>query len=113
MRTLNFNDNSDIDFRITDGEESLKQRITQKLKFLRGEWFINQRQGMPYYQELLGQNASNLQLMRRIIIQQILDIEDVQGVSNVAVSFDRVNRVYQFSANVQSVTANITINRNL
>lgn len=38
---------------LDDLPAEVAQRLTVRLNFFKGEWFLDRRQGIPYYQELL------------------------------------------------------------
>ncbi len=86
MLTLNA-PTTDINFTLVDGLDSVRQRVRQRLLFLFGEWFLQTQSGVPHLQEVLG-NPNDLALIRRVITEHIIAVEDVTGVQDVEVSFD-------------------------
>lgn len=42
---------------VVDTEE-IAQRLRQNLKFFFGEWFLDTRQGIPYYEQILKKNPN-------------------------------------------------------
>lgn len=55
-----------------DGPASVAQHLRNRLRFFRGEWFRDRRQGTPYYERVLvkGPSLQALRIMfRRIIVQ--------------------------------------------
>ena len=66
---------------IEQGLEAVRQRVLQRLHFVRGEWFLSDTEGIPYYQELFGQ-PYNEGLAARVISSEVLR---VAGVANVEV----------------------------
>jgi hypothetical protein len=52
--------------------EEVVQRIRVSLLLFRGEWFLDETQGVPYWQSILGQKTPLMQLQRifRSVVQQ-------------------------------------------
>lgn len=43
---------------LLEGVELIEQRLRQRLKFFRGEWYLDTSQGVPYFQEILRKGIS-------------------------------------------------------
>jgi hypothetical protein len=39
--------------------EEVAQRLRSRFRFFKGEWFLDRREGFPWYQRILGQRPSN------------------------------------------------------
>lgn len=46
------------DLVIVDGIEAIAQDVTARLRFFLGEWFLDTRVGIPFYQRILVKNPS-------------------------------------------------------
>lgn len=46
------------DLVLVDSTEAIKQDVLQRLRFFRGEWFLDNTIGIPYYQQILVKNPS-------------------------------------------------------
>lgn len=51
------NDNGDLDFsngsfNTVSGSDKVIQKLIIRLRFVKGEWFLDTTQGMPYYQDI-------------------------------------------------------------
>lgn len=102
MLTLN-SPTVDIDFTLTDGVDSVRQRVRQRLLFLFGEWFLATQSGVPHLQEILG-NPDDLDVVRRVITDHILAVEDVTGVQDVTVALDSERkRTVNYTAKVNTI----------
>ena len=74
-----------------DGFDAARTAIAQRLRFQRGSYFLDQRQGLPYLGVLLRKNP-NLRATSRMISETIASVPGVLAVDFVRVEVDRVNR---------------------
>lgn len=74
-----------------DGVEATKQAIAQRLRHVRGEFFLDQRTGVPYFGVLLRKNP-NLRAASAAISAAIASVPGVLAVDSVAISVDRPTR---------------------
>jgi hypothetical protein len=77
---------------LIDGPEEVAQAIRSRLLFFKGEWFLDQREGTPYYQEILGKKAVDLNVIRTIYRDIISDTPGVDSVLNIDIILDGVTR---------------------
>lgn len=107
MRTLSAS--QDIDGRIADGLEGLVQRVTQRLRFWVGTWFLNRNQGVHYRMDIFGQRQF-LGIAQQAITDQILSFTgEVTGVDDVVVSLDNASRTLTYEATVSTVYGSMSI----
>ena len=81
-------------FDLVSGDEEVRQKLNIRMRFLQGEWFLDQRIGIPYFQEILVKNPDEGRI-RDIYRQTILTtpgVRDLQDLT-VTVDADRVLRV--------------------
>lgn len=105
-------DTHDLDVRAYDlgfaeGTQLVVQRIKQRLWFFLGEWFLNIREGVPYYQQILvkrPQLPTVESIFKRTILQtpgvvQLMQfsLEYENDIRRLRVDF-RVNTVYGVSS---------------
>jgi hypothetical protein len=58
-------------FVMIEGVHQVRQRLSSRLKFFLGEWFLDLRQGVPYLRDVFRKNPSApviRSLLRRVII---------------------------------------------
>lgn len=86
------------DLRLVDGQlvlvtgaEAIRQDITVRLRWFRGEWFLDRRTGVPWFQSILGQKLA-LAFIERILRGAILATPGVASITTFALSFDAVER---------------------
>ena len=46
-------DMSDTDLRLVTGRDAIRQHLIQRLKTFLAEWFLDQRIGVPYFQQVM------------------------------------------------------------
>ena len=76
---------------IEQGLEAVRQRVLQRLHFVRGEWFLSDTEGVPYYQEMFAQPYSE-GLAARVIASEVSNVAGVDNVEVVSSSLDSAGR---------------------
>jgi len=71
-------DGQDID--ITEGIETIAQRLYVKLQTFKGTWFLDPNFGVPYYQFILGKDFT-ASTLNAIFIEAILTTPGVQKLA--------------------------------
>lgn len=95
-RDLALNASSDLviengDLRLTNGKETLEQRIRRTLLTFKSEWFLDEDLGMPYYQEILGQKNS-IGAIKAIFVDAIQNIDGLKELKDIKVKLDDIKR---------------------
>lgn len=67
------------------------QAIRIRLKFFRGEWFLDREQGVPWFEQIFVKNP-NLEHVRAIFRKVIVDTPGVGDVRTVEVTYDPLTR---------------------
>lgn len=108
MLTLAMDENGDIyvdkngNFATVSELEALRQKILQRLRLFLGEWFLDTTRGVPYFQNILGENV-NPSIATQILTNEIAKEDEITAVKNVQYTFDRITRNFTYSATVSSV----------
>lgn len=79
-----------------DGLEAIRQDINIRLRFFKGEWFLNTEVGIPYFQKILGQKP-RLNVIRDIYRTAILGTPGILAITALTVDFDRSSRKVSIS----------------
>lgn len=77
------------DIALTD---SVAQKIKIRLRWWLGEWRWDEDEGLPYKDELLVKNPDT-DSFEMAVREKIFEIEEVTGVQDVTVTYDRKTRV--------------------
>lgn len=109
MATINA-PNGDIGegFSIATGNEDIRQRCIQRLKFFRGEWLLDRRAGTPWFQRVLTRPIE-IGIVSAIIADTIANVEGVSAVEQVDATLDRETRKLRFSAQIRTIHGTITL----
>ena len=79
-------------FRLTpDLQTYVAQRLDENMSFFLGEWFLDQRLGIPYRQKIIG-SAPDLALLDTIYRRSAYKTVGVSSVKNMKIGFDRSSR---------------------
>lgn len=74
------------DFVLVDGVDAIAQHITIRLNFFLGEWFLDTRLGVPYYEQILGQKP-RLEAVRAIFRRVILETPGMLSISKLNLDY--------------------------
>lgn len=73
----------------------IRQKIRVRFKFFLGEWFLDLRQGIPYYRDVLVKNPS-LPLIRSLFLRVLRRTPGVLEVLRFQLTMDAVTRTLRF-----------------
>lgn len=76
---------------LVGGLEGVAQLVRVAIKLFRGEWFLNAKVGVPWYQRILGQKPE-ISEVRAALLDEIKGIPGVRDVPSLIVEFDGVSR---------------------
>lgn len=79
------------DLSIVDGDDATAQEIRSRLLLFKGSNFVDLREGIPYYQEILAKGIAPARV-RSLLRQAILSHPAVVDVPSLTVSIDRATR---------------------
>lgn len=86
--------------RIVRGIEAVAQRLRVRLRFFQGEWFLDRRQGIPYYRDIFRKNP-NLAVINSIFRQVILGTPGVGRILKINSQVDPAQRLLTFTFDAQ------------
>lgn len=95
------------DLVLTDGQEAIRQHVTQRLKTFLGEWFLDDRIGVPYFQEIL-KKGPNPTIVDSSLKNQIAGTPGVIDIKEFDLDLDNSSR--ELSLNFRARTIDGTIN---
>lgn len=76
---------------IVDGDDALLQHLLIRLRLFKGEWFLDERVGVPYYDSILIKNP-DLVAIRSIFRQAILTTPGIASLDALTTSYDSTTR---------------------
>jgi hypothetical protein len=74
-----------------EGDEATAQEITSRLEFFRGENFLDVREGVPYYQEILAKGVDPARVIA-IVRQAVQSVPSIVDVPRVEIESDNATR---------------------
>lgn len=73
---------------LVTGQEEISQTVGTRIKMIRGEFFADLTQGVPYVGKILVKNPP-LSIVRNIFIECVAETPGVASVRNMELTFDR------------------------
>lgn len=97
MSDIKLDDTGDIDFTngelsLTDGVDAVRQRLSQRLSFFLGEWFLDRTRGIPYVQQVFIKNP-NPAVIDAIFKREILAEPSIRELQSFTLDLDTITRV--------------------
>lgn len=89
---------------ITDQEDYSRmvlQRIRCRLLFVKGEWYLDQRQGTPWREKIWVKGVTE-DTVRRVIREVVVKTPGVQSLNSLEVSIDKQTRTASISLTATS-----------
>lgn len=74
-----------------DGVQAAGQEIKTRLQLFKGEYFLDLREGVPYFQEILKKGVDPARV-REIIRQVIESVPGIVDAPEITIDFDRAAR---------------------
>src|SRR5688572_16803351 len=68
------------------------QRVRTRLRFIRGEWFLDRGAGVPFFERIFGK-AGNQGHVRQVLRREILATPGVRTLDELTLAFDGPTRV--------------------
>lgn len=78
---------TDYDLTLVAGAEEVAQKTGVYLRLFRGEWYIDENDGMPYYQDILT-SAPKLSIVEAVFRAAILSREQIESLSSFELTYD-------------------------
>ena len=106
MASIKLNASGDIEIidgnmSIARGSEALRQQLETRFRSFRGDWFLDTRIGMPYFQEILIKNPDFV-AVRGIFREAILETPGVLEIQKFDLDFDGLTRRLSVSFSVRT-----------
>lgn len=79
------------DLVLLEGPDAIAQHLRIRLRFYLGEWYLDTRIGIPYFQTILVKGA-RLNIVRAIFRKVILTTPGVEGLRSLDLEYEGVTR---------------------
>lgn len=74
-----------------DGSDYARQRVEVSLDFCLGEWFLDTRQGIPYFRDVLIKRPND-ETVRSVLRRAILNTPGIVRVDSLSTEYDTTAR---------------------
>lgn len=103
-------DFSTDDLVLLDHIEAVAQHLRIRLRFFLGEWFLDQRVGIPYFEKILGKVGRRENVVRSILRKAILDTSGVEALRSLSLTYTGETRLLtlEFDADIVGADQPIT-----
>lgn len=94
---------------LTYGLAAVGQAMKTRLLLLKAEWWENTEDGLPLFEQILGQPGlnGNLTIADSLIKQRILGTTDVISIESFSSTYE--NRSYSFTATINTKYGTLTL----
>jgi hypothetical protein len=89
--------------------EAVMQIIESRLRLWKAEWWEDQNEGLPMWQNILGKLGTNKVAIDRVIQSRIFKTPYVTGVVSFESTFDVAIRKYQCEATVNTIFGAVVV----
>lgn len=96
------------DFVWIEGSELVRQTILARFRFFLGEWFLDTREGVPYFRDILVKSPDR-DIIRSVFSQVLVDTPGVLSVLSFDLFYDEQERTIRFAFEVQSTDDTIVV----
>lgn len=100
------------DLTLVTESDQINQAISQALGMFYGEWFLDNRQGIPYIQQIFVKNP-NLDIIQALLLNAIQNVPGVVQITSFAFTYNNANRNLGVTLSVQTTngqTINVVTN---
>ena len=97
------------DLYLTTEYNAIAQDVRVRLRFFRGEWFLDLDAGVPFYEAILVKSP-NLAVIRDIIGEAILEAPGVKSITSLTLDFNRATRELTVAATVNTDLGELNLN---
>ena len=82
--------------------DTLEQRIRTRLQTFRGEWYLDEGLGVPYFEEVMAKNP-DVDRVRALLMTELAAVPGVGQILDFTVGFERADR--RFTVNFKCRSA--------
>lgn len=94
------------DLALTKDGQITVQKVKQALTTFKGEWFLDESQGMPYIQEIFGKNP-DLNRIKSLYIRAIQSVPEVTEILELDLTEDKPLRTLNVDIRLRDLGGNI------
>jgi hypothetical protein len=95
--------------RLTSGQQSIEQHLKSRLKTFLGEWFLDERVGVPYYEKVFDRKHPDIQIIKSVFTREILKTPGVSEITDISLQIDTGTRELLVGVSVKSKEGAFTL----
>lgn len=92
--------------------DQIAQNLAIRLRFIFGEWYLNNLVGIPYYQFFFIKNPNQIQV-ESFLKQEIVNTRGIVQILNFSSSYDAIKRAFNVVFSCESISGNLELNLEL
>jgi hypothetical protein len=97
------------DLLLTIEAQTIEQRIRQELLTFKGEWFLDEELGIPYFKEILG-SKNSIETIKNIFVNAIQNIDGVAELIKLDIQLETLKRIVSIEFSVRDAENHLTEN---
>lgn len=91
-----------------EGAAAVRQKVSSRFRMFLGEWFLDRRQGVPYYRHVFVKNP-DLAVIRLVFRRVLLGTPGILSAPVFELAFDSAARTLSFNFEAQSAEEPIIV----
>jgi hypothetical protein len=100
------------DLVLVDGLDAIAQDMQTRLQIFQGEWFLDTRIGVPWFQKILGSKSRSL-VVKSVIRKSILTTPGILNILDLNFEFDGTTRTLSVSGRCGTVEGEFSFNKEI
>jgi hypothetical protein len=117
MADLKLTTDHDLEFSggdlvLLDGVDAIAQDCDIRMMTFLGEWFLDTRIGVPYFEKILGEKP-RLVALKGIFRDAIMSTPGIESISDFQIDFDGLSRELSISFLADTVEGTFSYNKEL
>jgi hypothetical protein len=101
-----------LNFHVNNIDE-IKQRVSTKLRLMRGEWFVDLQEGVPWQVGLGYAANTRIQSLLIEVKSAILSVDGVTSISKFDSQFDTATRKHKIIVELNTIYGTTTVEEKL
>lgn len=91
---------------LVSGTEAIRQDLAVRLRWFKGEWFLDRRTGVPWFQSILGHKADDITI-ERVLRRVIQTTPGVEAIVSFSIARDVAERELAVSFRARTTTGDV------
>ena len=94
------------DLALTSGQQGIEQHLKQRLQTFFGEWFLDNRIGVPYFQQILKKNI-NPSVVEDLIVSEIINTDGIVEIIDLETNLEKAIREFQIEFKARTIEGDV------